>query len=76
MKQTTQFSTISRRRALAMLGAAGAAVFAGVKLLRIVLSVSFWSMLRTIDQFLGFGGMQQHPRRIAQKEWSDRKSVV
>ena len=30
MKQTTQFSTISRRHALAMLGAAGAAVFAGV----------------------------------------------
>ena len=30
MKQTTKFSTISRRHALAMLGAAGAAVLAGV----------------------------------------------
>ena len=30
MKQTTQFSTISRRHALALLGAAGAAVLVGV----------------------------------------------
>jgi sulfur-oxidizing protein SoxY len=30
MKQTKQFSTISRRQALAMLGAAGVAAFAGV----------------------------------------------
>jgi len=30
MKQTTQFSTISRRHALAMLSAAGVAAFAGV----------------------------------------------
>ena len=30
MKQTTQLLTISRRHALAMLGAAGAAVYAGV----------------------------------------------
>jgi len=36
MKQTTQFSTISRRHALAMLGAAGAAVLLAFLPMRMV----------------------------------------